>query len=82
MSDSNIVEGENNGDEAQPTQNGSSSESSDVSIEKLNPEEVDVAETKPTEDERKVLRITFKKYFDKNKTRQIMRRGLNMIIII
>ena len=53
MSDSNIIDGDNGG-EAQQAQNGSSSESSDMSIEKLNPEEADVTETKPTEDDGKV----------------------------
>ena len=46
------VSGEN---AAQATQNGSSSESSDVSIEKLNPEESEATEKKATEDENKVL---------------------------
>ena len=46
------VSGEN---VAQAAQNGSSSESSDVSIEKLNPEESEATEKKPTEDENKVL---------------------------
>ena len=58
MSDS--VEGDNVGEAAK---SGSSSESSDVSIEKLNAEEADVVETKPTEDEEKVLRINFEKIF-------------------
>ena len=50
MSDNNLPE--DNG--TQPAQSGSSSESSDLSIEKLNPEESDVAEIKPVEDDEKV----------------------------
>lgn len=50
MSDNNIT-GEN---ATQASQNGSSSESSDVSIEKLNPEESDITESKPAEDDDKV----------------------------
>ena len=53
MSDNKIAEGDNS-EEAQPAQNGSSSESSDVSIEKLNHEEADVVESKATEDDVKV----------------------------
>ena len=50
MSDSNTP-GETG---TQAAQSGSSSESSDVSIEKLNPEEPDITESKLTEDNTEV----------------------------
>jgi len=50
MSDTNFDEDTG----VQAGQNGSSSESSDMSIEKLNPEDVDVPETKTVEDDEEV----------------------------
>ena len=49
MSDNNLVGDDNDAAAAPAPTNGSSSESSDISIEKLNPEETDVAEDKPEE---------------------------------
>ena len=49
MSDNNVVGDDNDASVAPAPTNGSSSESSDISIEKLNPEETDVAEDKPEE---------------------------------
>ena len=53
MSDNNLVGDENDAVAAPAPTNGSSSESSDISIEKLNPEETEVVEDK-TEEETKV----------------------------
>ena len=49
MSDNNLVGDDNDATATPAPTNGSSSESSDISIEKLNPEETDVAEDKPEE---------------------------------
>jgi len=49
MSDNNLVGDENDVVAAPAPTNGSSSESSDISIEKLNPEETEVVEDKPEE---------------------------------
>merc|ERR1712227_209674 len=55
MSDNNLV-GDDNDAVAPPapTSNGSSSESSDISIEKLNPEETEVGDDKPEEETEEV----------------------------
>ena len=50
MSDNNLVGDENDVVAAPAPTNGSSSESSDISIEKLNPEETEVVEDKPDEE--------------------------------
>ena len=50
MSDNNLVGDENDAVVAPAPTNGSSSESSDISIEKLNPEETEVVEDKPEEE--------------------------------
>ena len=60
MSDNNPIGDENDAVAAPAPTNGSSSESSDISIEKLNPEETEVVEEDKPEEETKVKSHDFR----------------------
>ena len=79
MSDTNFDEDTG----VQAGQNGSSSESSDMSIEKLNPEDVDVPETKTVEDDEEVPNKVLEKWFDSGYVFLMIRSSfININIIV